>query len=60
MLRVKLLELQIGEGIFLPRDEWRTKNSPAYVISYIKKTHNYRFEYGFKTDGTGWLFKRVA
>ncbi len=59
MLRVGLLALKVGEVLFLPKDEWRAKNTPYYIVRYIKKTHGYRFDYGFKTDGTGWLFKRI-
>lgn len=60
MLRVMLLQLEVGEGLFLPREEWKAKNPPHYVVANIKKSHGFRFDYGFKTDGTGWLFRRVA
>ena len=60
VLRTQLMQLEVGEGFFLPKSEWLTKSSPTHVIGYLKKTHGMRFEYGFKTDGTGWLFKRVA
>lgn len=59
MLRAKLLELKVGEGLFLPKEEWKTKNGPYYVVAYIKKTHGFKYDYGIKTDRTGWLFKRV-
>ncbi|MCF8257561.1 MAG: hypothetical protein K9J06_08415 [Flavobacteriales bacterium] len=59
LLRAMLLELEVGESLFLPRAEWKTKNGPYYVIAYLKKTTALRFDYGFKTDGTGWLFKRI-
>ena len=59
-LRTELMQLQVGEGYFLPRSEWLTKSKPTHVIGYLKKTHGMRFDYGFKTDGSGWLFKRVA
>ena len=58
-LRAKLLQLQIGEGIFLPKAEWKTKTGPAHIVARLKKTMGLEFDYGFKTDGTGWLFKRV-
>lgn len=59
-LRVALLGLAIGEGVFLPKDEWHRKNSPFYVVARIKKTLGHRYEYGLKPDGSGWLFRRVA
>lgn len=59
LLRAMLLQLEIGESLFLPIEDWKTKNSPYYIVAYLKKKNGYRFEYGFKTDGTGWLFKRI-
>jgi hypothetical protein len=58
-LRGALVQLEVGEGLFLPKEEWKRKSSPAFVVARLKKTLNLRFEYGQKTDGTGWLFKRV-
>lgn len=60
LLRAQLLQLQIGEGLFLPKAEWRAKSKPSYIINKIKKTHGFIYEYGFKIDGTGWLFRRVG
>jgi hypothetical protein len=60
LLRAQLLQLQVGEGYFLPRADWKTKNSPKYIVAYLKWTHGYVFDYGFKVDGSGWLFRRVA
>lgn len=59
-LRVGLLSLQVGDGLFLPKAEWKRKSSPAFVVSRLKKTHGLRFEYGRKADGSGWLFRRVT
>jgi hypothetical protein len=59
MLRAMLLQLEIGESLFMPREDWKSKNSPFYIIAYIKKTKGFLYDYGFKIDGTGWLFKRV-
>jgi len=58
-LRVELLQLQVGEACFLPKADWKTKNGPYYVVARIKKTHGFLYEYGLKTDGSGWLFRRV-
>ena len=60
LLRAELEKLQVGEVLFMPRAEWKTKSSPRYIINAIKKKSGLRFEWGFKTDGTGWLFRRVA
>ncbi len=35
--RVALERLEIGEGYFLPREEWKTKNTPYYIVSAIRK-----------------------
>lgn len=59
-LRAMLLQLQVGEGVFLPFEKWKTKSSPAFVLTRLKKTKGLQFEYGKKTDDTGWLFRRVA
>ena len=59
-LRVVVLGLAIGEGVFLPKGGWHSRNSPFYVVAHIKKTLGHRYEYGLKPDGPGWLFRRVA
>lgn len=59
-LRAMLLQLEIGEGVFLPTEKWKGKNKPGYVVWHLQKTKKLKFEYGFKTDGTGWLFRRLA
>jgi hypothetical protein len=59
-LRKTLMELNIGEGLFMPKTEWTSRSSPAYVVARLKKTHKLRFEYGMKTDGTGWIFRRLG
>ena len=59
-LRAELEALQIGEGYFLPKQDWKAKNPPYFVVSGIRKKTGRQYEYGFKTDGTGWLFRRVV
>lgn len=58
-LRLALLGLQVGEGLFMAKEEWKRKNSPYYVVARIKKTHGFTYEYGMRDDGKGWLFRRV-
>jgi hypothetical protein len=60
LLSAMLLQLEVGESLFLPREDWKTKNGPYYIIAYLRKTTSFRFDYGLKTDGSGWLFKRIA
>ena len=60
MLRAQLLQLKVGEGLFMPASEWKTKTRPYYIITRLKRKLNMTFEYGFKTDGSGWLFRRVG
>jgi len=59
-LRLGLLELEVGDELFLPKEEWKRKNGPYYVVARIKKTHGFRYRYAMKLDNTGWLFRRVA
>lgn len=59
LLRAMLLQLEVGQALFLPREDWKTKNTPFYVVSAIKKKFGFQYEYGFKIDGTGWLFRRT-
>ena len=60
LLRTMLLQLQVGEGLDLPLEDWKSKKTPYYIVARIKKSYGMQFEYGFKTDGTGWLFRRIA
>lgn len=59
LLRVKLLQLKVGEVVELPKADWKTKNSPRYIVAAIKKKYGIVFEWGKKIDGSGWMFKRV-
>lgn len=59
LLRAMLIQLKVDEGLFLPNSEWKSKKSPYYILAAIKRKYHMEFEYGFKTDGTGWLFRRV-
>lgn len=58
-LRGALIQLEVGEGLFLPKEEWKRKSSPAFVLARLKKSLGLQFEYGLKTDGSGWMFRRV-
>jgi hypothetical protein len=60
VLRVMLLQLEIGEGLFLPKEDWKAKNGPRFIVAGVTKTHGFRYEFGWKADGTGWLFRRTA
>jgi len=59
LLRAELEQLQVGEVLFLPRAEWKTKNSPYYIINSIKKKWGMQYDWGLKTDGSGWMFRRI-
>jgi hypothetical protein len=59
-LRTLLLQLAVGEVAFMPKEEWKTKNGPSFIVAHIKKTHGFLYAYGSMTDGSGWMFKRVA
>lgn len=58
-LRTQLEQLAIGEGLFLPKEEWNAKSSPSFIVAGIRKKSGYLYEWGFKTDGSGWLFRRL-
>lgn len=60
VLRAELEALEIGEGYFLPREDWKAKNPPYSIVRDIRKKTGRQFEYGFKTDGSCWLFRRVG
>jgi hypothetical protein len=59
LLRVKLLQLKVGEYLELPKEDWKTKNTPRYIVAAIKKKFGFEYEWGKKIDGTGWAFRRV-
>ncbi len=59
LLRLSLINLQIGEGLEVERGELRTQKPPYDIISRIKKKYGFRYKYGQNADGSGWLFKRV-
>ncbi len=60
VLRVMLLQLEIGEGLFMPKEDWKTKNGPRFIVAGVTKTHGFRYDYGWMADGTGWMFRRTA
>lgn len=60
LLRIMLLKLEIGETLFMPKQDWKAKVGPYYIVASVKKKFGYRFEYGMKDDGSGWLFRRVG
>ena len=60
LLRVMLLQLEIGEGLFLPKEDWKAKNGPRFIVAGITKTHGFRYDWGWKADGTGWMFRRTG
>lgn len=59
-LRVLLLSLEVGQGLFMAKDEWKTKHGPYYIVARIKKTHGFLYQYTKKADDTGWIFVRTA
>jgi hypothetical protein len=59
-LRIMLLTLKVGDGLFMAKEEWKTKTGPYFIVARIKKTHGFRYTYGMKPDGSGWLFCRIA
>jgi len=60
LLRTMLLKLEVGETLFLPKQDWKAKTGPYYIVSKIKQKFGYRYEHGPKDDGTGWLFRRIG
>ena len=59
LLRVMLLQLKIGERLFLPKEDWKTKSGPYHVVARIKKSKGYEYLHGRALDKPGWWFKRV-
>ncbi len=60
LLRVMLMQMKVGEILVLPKEDWKTKNSPRYIIAYLRKKTSLRYDYGKSIDGKGWQFRRVA
>ncbi len=58
-LRTMLLQLKVGQVLWLPKEDWKTKNGPFYIVSAIKKKYGFLYEYGKKTDDSGLLFRRT-
>jgi hypothetical protein len=59
-LRQALLQLEVGAGLFVPKEAYQTKHGPAAVVHRLKRTSGIRVEYGMKPDGSGWIFRRNA
>jgi hypothetical protein len=59
LLRASMLQCKVGDVIFLPNEDWKTKNTPYYVVGRVKKTHGFLFEWGKSIDQSGWWFSRV-
>jgi len=60
LLRQALLQLEVGTGLFVPKEACRAKNGPASVVHRIRQATGMRIEYGMKPDGSGWIFRRNA
>jgi hypothetical protein len=37
VLRVMLLQLEVGEGLFLPKEDWKAKNGPRFIVAGVTK-----------------------
>ncbi len=60
LLRIKLLQLKVGEKLVMYKDEWQRKNPPYKIVAGVKKTHQRTFEYGMRADKTAWEFRRLT
>lgn len=59
-LRIMLLGLKVGQGLYMDKEEWKAKSGPYYIVARIKKTHGYRYTYTRTADNKGWMFCRIA
>jgi len=54
VLRALLLQLRIGEAVYMKNEEWKAKRSPYEIATRLQKKMGWSITYG-----SGWLFKRT-
>jgi hypothetical protein len=52
-------QLEVGEVLFLPKEEWKKKYHPSRTIYTIKKRYNRQYKLLTEANGTGWAVERL-
>jgi hypothetical protein len=58
LVYAKLLQLQIGEGLHIEKQEWKAKYRPSALVNKAGKRLKRKFICRRMPDGSGWLVKR--
>ncbi|MDP6909732.1 MAG: hypothetical protein QF371_09505 [Flavobacteriales bacterium] len=54
-----VMQLEVGEILFLPKAEWKKKYHPGNSVYTISKRYHRKFEILRETNGKGWTVKRL-
>jgi hypothetical protein len=52
-------QLEVGEILFLPTEEWKNKYHPGNSVYTIAKRYKRKFEVLREASGKGWTVKRL-
>ena len=56
-----IINLRVGESIFISRKEWKAQKPPTRICRSIEKKYPHvKYEGGRLTDDSGWAVKRVG
>ena len=55
-----VMELEVGEVLFLPTEEWKNKYHPSDAVRNIARRYKRKFEVLREASGKGWTVKRLA
>jgi len=55
-----IINLHVGESLFISKEEYHLARSPGKICRYImKKFPEVKYVFGKVADGSGWAVKRV-
>lgn len=54
-----VMQLLVGEVLYLPKEEWKNKYHPSKTVYTIKKRYSRKFELFTEASGKGWTVKRL-
>ena len=55
-----VMQLEVGEVLYLPKEEWKKKYHPSKSVYTIAKRHNRKFEVLSEVNNKGWTVKRIT
>jgi hypothetical protein len=56
----EILNLQPGEYLVIEKAEWKKRQPPSRVSSYIGKRNSRKFKSFSLLDNSGWVVERIA